>query len=86
MRKQTFLLQAAVDLETDALIQTTIRREFAHATIFTIAHRLHTIMDYDRIIVLSNGRIVEFDSPAHLLADKHSQFASMVESARHDGE
>ena len=39
---------AAVDLETDELIQQTIRREFAESTVFTIAHRLNTIMDYDR--------------------------------------
>ena len=44
---------AAVDLETDELIQQTIRREFADRTVFTIAHRLNTIMDYDRLVVFA---------------------------------
>ena len=43
---------AAVDLETDELIQQTIRREFADRTVFTIAHRLNTIMDYTRFVIL----------------------------------
>ena len=72
---------SSVDLETDALIQETIRREFAHATIFTIAHRLGTIMDYDRIIVMDRGSVCEFDSPEHLLADENSMFFAMVASA-----
>uniref|UniRef100_A0A8C8R4R5 Canalicular multispecific organic anion transporter 1 n=1 Tax=Pelusios castaneus TaxID=367368 RepID=A0A8C8R4R5_9SAUR len=58
---------AAVDLETDNLIQTTIRSEFANCTVLTIAHRLHTIMDSNRVMVLQEGRIVEFDSPERLL-------------------
>merc|ERR1712142_699030 len=56
---------AAVDLETDALIQSTIRKEFHDCTILTIAHRLNTIMDYDKIMVLDSGHLVEFDSPAN---------------------
>ncbi|CAG2115373.1 unnamed protein product, partial [Medioppia subpectinata] len=58
---------AAVDLETDALIQTTIRNEFTRCTILTIAHRLHTIMDSDRVLVLDFGRVAEFDAPQTLL-------------------
>ena len=58
---------AAVDLETDDLIQDTIRREFAESTVLTIAHRLNTIMDYDRIMVLDKGELREFDSPDKLL-------------------
>ncbi|XP_068732556.1 multidrug resistance-associated protein 1-like [Montipora capricornis] len=61
---------AAVDLETDELIQQTIRREFADRTIFTIAHRLNTIMDYTRIMVLDKGFLVEFDTPENLLTQK----------------
>ena len=75
---------AAIDLATDALIQETIRREFANATILTIAHRLGTIIDYNRILMLDNGRIYEFDTPQRLLADKNSMFASMVASS-HSG-
>ena len=55
---------AAIDLETDDLIQATIRKEFKHCTIITIAHRLNTIMDSDRVVVLSDGNLVESDSPA----------------------
>ncbi|XP_069851649.1 ATP-binding cassette sub-family C member 2 [Dipodomys merriami] len=58
---------AAVDLETDHLIQTTIRNEFSHCTVITIAHRLHTIMDCDKIMVLDNGKIVQYGSPEELL-------------------
>uniref|UniRef100_A0A7E4ZTZ1 Multidrug resistance-associated protein 1 n=1 Tax=Panagrellus redivivus TaxID=6233 RepID=A0A7E4ZTZ1_PANRE len=74
---------AAVDLHTDALIQETIRKEFATSTIFTIAHRLNTILDYDRVMVLDKGEIKEFDSPAVLLANKTSAFAAMVADAQH---
>ncbi|KAK2566616.1 Multidrug resistance-associated protein 1 [Acropora cervicornis] len=71
---------AAVDLETDELIQQTIRREFSDRTIFTIAHRLNTIMDYTRIMVLDKGFLVEFDPPENLLAQK-GIFYSMAQDA-----
>ncbi|XP_008589254.1 PREDICTED: canalicular multispecific organic anion transporter 1-like, partial [Galeopterus variegatus] len=61
---------AAVDLETDRLIQATIRNEFSHCTVITIAHRLHTIMDSDKIMVLDNGKIVEYGSPEELLQNR----------------
>jgi len=54
---------ASVDVETDKFLQETIRTEFADRTILTIAHRINTIMDSDRILVLSAGKVVEFDSP-----------------------
>lgn len=60
---------AAVDLETDSLIQTTIRNEFSQCTVITIAHRLHTIMDSDKIMVLDSGKIVEYGSPEELLSN-----------------
>lgn len=60
---------AAVDLGTDSLIQTTIRSEFSQCTVITIAHRLHTIMDSDKIMVLDNGKIVEYGSPEELLSN-----------------
>ncbi|XP_067674526.1 multidrug resistance-associated protein 1-like [Haliotis asinina] len=72
---------AAVDMETDDLIQNTIKTEFRDSTVITIAHRLNTIMDYDRILVLDQGLIKEFDSPATLLADKHSVFYGMAKDA-----
>ncbi|XP_058021721.1 ATP-binding cassette sub-family C member 3 isoform X2 [Ahaetulla prasina] len=61
---------AAIDLETDDLIQMTIRTQFEDCTVLTIAHRLNTIMDYTRILVLDRGRIAEFDSPSNLIASR----------------
>lgn len=61
-------LQAAVDVETDALLQQTLRSSiFKDRTIITIAHRINTIIDSDRIVVLDRGTIAEFDTPAELL-------------------
>ncbi len=73
---------AAVDPETDALVQETIRTEFGNATIVTIAHRLDTIMNSDRIVVMDEGRIAEVDSPKRLLADKQSKFFSMMRNSK----
>ncbi|ETE62698.1 Canalicular multispecific organic anion transporter 2, partial [Ophiophagus hannah] len=61
---------AAIDLETDDLIQMTIRTQFEDCTVLTIAHRLNTIMDYTRVLVLDRGRIAEFDSPTNLIASR----------------
>jgi ABC-type multidrug transport system fused ATPase/permease subunit len=71
---------AFIDHETDLLIQRTIRQVFEHATIVTIAHRLRTIMDYDRIIVLEQGRVVECGSPAELLSYSEARSDSSVKS------
>ncbi len=72
---------AAVDLETDEFIQSTIRKEFAGCTVLTIAHRLNTIMDYDKIMVLDKGRLVEFAPPQQLLDDATTVFHSMAKDA-----
>ncbi|XP_067679181.1 multidrug resistance-associated protein 1-like [Haliotis asinina] len=72
---------AAVDMETDELIQKTIRSAFHDCTVLTIAHRLNTIMDYDRIMVLAAGQIVEFDSPTVLLEDKAGVFYGLAKDA-----
>ncbi|KAL3100076.1 hypothetical protein niasHT_022904 [Heterodera trifolii] len=69
---------ASIDSQTDALIQKTIRTEFQHSTVITIAHRISTVMDYDRIMVLSGGQLIEFDTPANLMANKESQFHELV--------
>uniref|UniRef100_A0A4W6BM49 ATP-binding cassette, sub-family C (CFTR/MRP), member 3 n=1 Tax=Lates calcarifer TaxID=8187 RepID=A0A4W6BM49_LATCA len=61
---------AAIDLETDDLIQSTIRTQFEDCTVFTIAHRLNTIMDYTRVLVLDKGQVAEFDTPANLISQR----------------
>ncbi|KAF9895546.1 Multidrug resistance-associated protein 1, partial [Lobosporangium transversale] len=71
---------AAVDVETDELIQKTIRKEFQDRTILTIAHRIKTIMDYDKILVLEKGQVEEYDTPANLLRKK-GLFYSLAEQA-----
>ncbi|KAG8302940.1 Canalicular multispecific organic anion transporter 2 [Homalodisca vitripennis] len=72
---------AAIDLETDDLIQQTIRREFRDCTVLTIAHRLNTIMDSDRVLVLDQGLIKEFDSPKNLLKSSSSIFYGLAKDA-----
>ncbi|XP_028034266.1 multidrug resistance-associated protein 1 isoform X2 [Bombyx mandarina] len=72
---------AAVDLETDDLIQKTIRSEFASCTVLTIAHRLNTIMDSTKVMVLDRGQLVEYAAPQQLLNDKNSIFYSMAKDA-----
>ncbi|RMY34604.1 hypothetical protein D0864_16694, partial [Hortaea werneckii] len=62
---------AAVDVETDAMLQTTLRSNmFKDRTIITIAHRINTILDSDRIVVLEQGEVKEFDTPAELIKTK----------------
>jgi ATP-binding cassette subfamily C (CFTR/MRP) protein 1 len=73
---------ASIDNETDAAIQEMIRENFRDATVLTIAHRLNTIMDSDRILVLDDGRIAEFDTPQNLLAKEDGHFKAMVDKSR----
>uniref|UniRef100_A0A3P8P716 ATP-binding cassette, sub-family C (CFTR/MRP), member 2 n=1 Tax=Astatotilapia calliptera TaxID=8154 RepID=A0A3P8P716_ASTCA len=84
LRKSRILIldeaTAAVDLETDNLIQNTIRKEFSDCTVLTIAHRLHSIMDSSRVMVLDAGKVVEFDSPSNLL-EKEGHFYAMARDA-----
>uniref|UniRef100_A0A3Q2ZWQ2 ATP-binding cassette, sub-family C (CFTR/MRP), member 5 n=1 Tax=Kryptolebias marmoratus TaxID=37003 RepID=A0A3Q2ZWQ2_KRYMA len=72
---------AAMDAETDALIQETIRSSFQDCTTLTIAHRLHTVLSSDRIMVLNRGQVVEFDEPSRLLANENSRLCSMLAAA-----
>ncbi|XP_034486468.1 probable multidrug resistance-associated protein lethal(2)03659 [Drosophila innubila] len=70
---------ANVDPQTDALIQTTIRNKFRECTVLTIAHRLNTIIDSDKVLVMDAGQLVEFGSPYELLTECESKiFHSMV--------
>lgn len=72
---------ASIDYKSDAMIQNTIREEFGTSTILTIAHRLRSIIDYDRILVMDAGKVVEYDDPYVLIADKSSLFYSMCENS-----
>uniref|UniRef100_A0A6Q2YCT4 Multidrug resistance-associated protein 4 n=1 Tax=Esox lucius TaxID=8010 RepID=A0A6Q2YCT4_ESOLU len=70
---------ANVDPRTDGLIQQTIREKFRECTVLTIAHRLNTIIDSDRILVLDAGRIQEYDEPHALLQNQEGLFYQMVQ-------
>nr|CUU98489.1 hypothetical transcript [Hymenolepis microstoma] len=72
---------AAVDPHTDRLIQQAVRTEFADSTVLTIAHRLNTILDYDRIMVLDAGRLVEIGSPSELASRPDSIFHGMLKES-----
>ena len=71
---------ASVDQETDALLQSTLKQEFASRTVLTIAHRIATVIDTsDRIMVMDvGGRLVEFASPTDLLSDSASLLSALV--------
>uniref|UniRef100_A0A452UFT9 Multidrug resistance-associated protein 1-like n=1 Tax=Ursus maritimus TaxID=29073 RepID=A0A452UFT9_URSMA len=71
---------ASIDFETDNLVQTTIRKEFSDCTILTIAHRLHSIIDSDRVLVLDSGRITEFETPQNLICQKGLFFQMLTEA------
>ncbi|KAL7746688.1 hypothetical protein RI367_007967 [Sorochytrium milnesiophthora] len=86
LRKQRIVIfdeaTSATDAETDAIVQRTIRSEFKDCTVLTIAHRIATIMDSDRILVLDQGQVAEFDTPQVLLQNPESAFAKLVESTK----
>ena len=69
---------ASIDPASDRALQDTLATSFAHCTVLTIAHRLQTIVDYNRVMVLNQGRIAEFDKPSTLLRQRSSMFYAMV--------
>jgi len=73
---------ASVDFQTDQLIQTTLREEFVQSTVLTVAHRMETIMDSDRVLVMDYGRVGEFSTPSELLANGDSLFYALVEESK----
>ncbi|KAJ1765117.1 hypothetical protein LPJ74_006477, partial [Coemansia sp. RSA 1843] len=77
---------ASIDFETDDKIQRTIRGyEFANSTVFCIAHRVRTIIDYDRVLVLDKGKVAEFDTPQNLLQNENGIFRTMcLKSGEYD--
>lgn len=84
MRKNKILLldeaTASCDQKTDSLIQKTIREKFNDFTILTIAHRLVTVMDSDKILVMDNGYAVEYDIPYRLLNQPNGVLRDLVEN------
>jgi ABC-type multidrug transport system fused ATPase/permease subunit len=71
---------ASVDLETDTMVQQTIRRAFDKCTIVTIAHRLNTVIDFDKILVMDSGSVAEYDCPSRLLEKPDGAFSKLVNS------
>ena len=71
---------ANVDFKRDRMIQEVIRSRFKDSTVVTIAHRLNTIMDYDKVLVMEQGRVVEFDKPQVLLQNRNGVFARLVQT------
>jgi ABC-type multidrug transport system fused ATPase/permease subunit len=92
------IIISVIDFDTDHQIQETIRTEFRESSLLCIAHRIKTVADYDRILVLDQGQIVEFDTPYTLMKNKDGVFHQMCERsgeyaelwniarAKHDGE
>lgn len=72
---------SSVDLETDARVQALLRREPFHScTVLTVAHRVHTLMKYDLVLVLDQGKVIEMDKPDELAGKKDSVFSSLLSS------
>ncbi|XP_078067716.1 ATP-binding cassette sub-family C member 5-like isoform X7 [Mustelus asterias] len=69
---------AAIDTDTDMLIHKTIQEAFSDCTMLIVAHRLHTVLNCDRIMVLDQGEIAEFDSPSVLISNDNSRFRAML--------
>ncbi|KAJ2800320.1 hypothetical protein H4R20_004108, partial [Coemansia guatemalensis] len=73
---------AAIDKETDAIIQQTIRSEFRDCTVLTIAHRLNTVIDSDMVLVIEDGQLAEYDTPHNLLANNDSILSKLIKKAQ----
>lgn len=76
---------ASVDPETDTVVQAALRREFKGTTMLTIAHRIHSVMDSDKVLVMDRGRVVEFDSPMKLIQNG-GVFKALVDAAGAESE
>ena len=75
---------ANIDIKTEETIQNLIQDKFKDATVITIAHRLNTIINSDRVLVLDKGKVSEFDNPQTLLEDPNSMFSSYVKCLKQD--
>jgi ATP-binding cassette subfamily C (CFTR/MRP) protein 1 len=70
----------SVDIDTDKAMQKIIREDFKDRTILAVAHRLNTILDFDRIVVLDQGRVIEQGSPRQLLSERGSAFRELYDA------
>jgi ATP-binding cassette, subfamily C (CFTR/MRP), member 1 len=69
---------SSIDIESDHIIQRAIREHFNHCTVLTITHRLHTIIDCDRILVMDAAKVAEFGTPRELITQSTSLFSQLV--------
>lgn len=76
----------SVDAKTDELMQRIIRERFSSHTIIAVAHKLDTILDFDKVLLLDGGRLVEYDSPYELLSDETSAFHKLYYSSHAEEE
>ena len=72
---------ASIDSRTDSLLQEAIRTAFRNCTMLTVAHRLNTVIHYDKILVLADGKVVEFGAPVNLMANANSVFSQMISAS-----
>lgn len=75
---------SAVDVETDKLLQQAIKKNFGDLTVLTIAHRLNTVMESDKILVMDAGKVVEFAPPVALLGLENGHFTKLLKETGHD--
>ncbi|XP_006821887.2 uncharacterized protein LOC102809500 [Saccoglossus kowalevskii] len=72
---------ASIDMQTDAILQEVVSTAFGDKTVLTIAHRVSTILNSDSILVLSDGKVAEYDTPQNLLRKESSMFSSLVKGS-----
>ena len=70
-----------IDIKTERIVQSVLKKMFKDCTVLTIAHRLNTIADSDKILVMENGKMMEFDSPSVLRKNKNSLFYKLVKES-----
>lgn len=73
---------ANIDVVTEQKIQKLIKEEFTESTVITIAHRLNTIIKSDKVLVLSHGQVVEYDTPKKLMSDPESEFSKLLKELK----
>lgn len=73
---------ASVDSETDKIVQRMIGKKFDNSTVLTITHRLHMVMEYDKVLVMDGGRMVEYDTPINLLRKNDGFFKNLISNTQ----